>query len=188
MEGNIELCAGRPLGRQQVNWDLPGAPCSIKRHLFNPEFLQIWPYMAGWWRVLEEYRRLSAFGCENKAGWDSRQQQQNPSWAQKSTLPLPPLALSGPQPWGNLWAPQGFLWLPRAANDASSRSHGAGWGTGERKRGAGSFQESKGGRYLVAPKEVMRLCIRVSHIKVKRSGWCGQVKWICFARRKGEIG
>lgn len=88
-------------------------------------------------------------------------------------MPLPPLSLPGPQPWGNLWAPQGFLWLPRAANDASSRSHGAGWGTGERKRGAGSFQkrqESKEGRYLIAPKEVMRLCIRVSHIKVKRSG------------------
>lgn len=39
-------------------------------------------------------------------------------------------------------------------------AHGASCGTGERKRGAGRFQkrqESKEGKYLVAPEEVMRL-------------------------------
>lgn len=30
--------------------------------------------------------------------------------------------------------------------------------------------------------------IRVSHIKVKKSGWCEWMKWICLVRRKGKIG
>lgn len=75
--------------------------------------LSFYRFMDGWWGILEEYRRLLTHGCEDQAGWDSRQQQQDPSWAQKSTLPPPPLTLPGPQLWGNLWGTTGMPVAPQ---------------------------------------------------------------------------
>lgn len=147
--------------------------------------------MVGWWRVLEEYWRLSAHGCEDQAGWDSRQQQHNPSWAQKYTLPLPTLALPGPQSWGILWGP---AVVPVATQVWSQCKQQVTWGQlGHRRKKkrcrklpeeAGKQRREVSGGTWGGYETV---CVRVSHIKVKRSGWCGQVKWICCIRRKGEI-
>lgn len=87
--------------------------------------LSFYRFMAGWWGILEEYWRLLAHDCEDQAGWDSRQQQQNPSWAQKSTLPPPPLALPGPQPWGNLWGTTGVPVAPQGWSQCKMGETGA---------------------------------------------------------------
>lgn len=77
-------------------------------------------------------------------------------------------------PGASCGALQECLWLPRFGHNASSRSHGASWGTEERKRGAGSFQkrqESKEGEVSGGTRGGYEtVCVRVSHIKVKRSG------------------
>lgn len=151
--------------------------------------------MAGWWRVLEEYRRLWHMAVKTKldgTGGSSRK-------SSSSTIPAGPRnphchchqALPGPQPWGNLWGTTGVPVATQGWSQCKQQVTGGRLGHSRKKEKCRKLPEEAGKQR----REVSgctrggyeTVSIRVSHIKVKRSSWCGQVKWICFVKRKREI-
>lgn len=103
LHNSVEPCLGGALAR----WK--GLFSSVQADLWEDNrFSHIWLAGEGSWRNIEGCRHTAVkTKLDEAAGSSSRQQQRNPSWAQISTLPLPTLALPGPQSWGILWGTAG---------------------------------------------------------------------------------